>query len=589
MQARPRLLFKTAIMLLGLLLAVGLFVAFSNVRQAGALSGPPGGDWETVRSTIDSYVQSQYVATDDGEAGYVTTADALKLKIDSNSDGVYLGEGDDAANAPVLVDVLGSQTTLIPGTSNRVIVTTAADPTYAPLIAARVQAHRDAGFSTDIIDYCLTGHSQSRVTMAYGALSASGYFGTPHPKVTGLKWGRQGWNFTVTTAPTYPNTLPLGAAATGLTPSSPSNANCTGSTPSTELIRCTAQAAIGPTGGGTEPTAPPLLYLGVDLRLAPPAGGLIGSGQSVNLPFQNLFTVGGGLSTLPATGRTLWFYTRSPHTAGMAAEGANMLGYNSQFLRWGIPYYNNTVTTEELTDPGVAKHYQLNTVTGTGCNPNGTPGTGLGCGTDVVAPTISAPTVSNITTTSADIARTASEPATSKIVLSGSDGSSKTVNNTVLNANKTVTVTGLNPSVTYTGTLVAYDDNANASAAAPVSFTTASACTAGKPSLALNVPAPHWGSYADYVAGILSVDWTIHNTGTTAANLVTLTSVSNTNGITVSSGSPASYGSIAAGASAMRTIRYAGFVVGGYTVVGSWHTVNSGTAQDCAGTTYTYP
>ncbi|MHB1361919.1 MAG: fibronectin type III domain-containing protein, partial [Thermoleophilia bacterium] len=214
--------------------------------------------------------------------------------------------------------------------------------------------------------------------------------------------------------------------------------------------------------------------------------------------------------------------------------------------------------------------------------------------TDIAPPAVVSVGSANVTKTSADIERTAGEPATLKVEYGTAPGVyTNTVNNTVLNAVKSVAnsnavhLSGLTPGTTYYFQTTSYDGYANGAVSTEQSFTTP--CDAGKPSLTLGSPAPHWGSYADYVAGILSVDWTINNTGTSVARSVTLTSVSNTNGVTVSSGSPASYGDIAAGTSAMQTIKYAGFVVGGYTVVGSWHTVNSGTAQDECGTTYTYP
>lgn len=112
---------------------------------------------------------------------------------------------------------------------------------------------------------------------------------------------------------------------------------------------------------------------------------------------------------------------------------------------------------------------------------------------------------------------------------------------------------------------------------------------AGRPALSLSAPAPRWGSYADYTAGILSVDWTLHNTGTAIAKSTTLTCVGNDNGIIMNGPATASLGDIAAAGSASTTLKYSGFVSGGYTVVGSWHTVNTGTAQDEWGTSYNYP
>jgi len=108
-------------------------------------------------------------------------------------------------------------------------------------------------------------------------------------------------------------------------------------------------------------------------------------------------------------------------------------------------------------------------------------------------------------------------------------------------------------------------------------------CTAGKPALALGNPYAYWGSYADYVEGVLSVDWTISNMGANSAMGVTMTNVSNTNGI-AGPVDPVSFGDIAAGTGATRTFQYAGFGN-----VGSWHTVNTAAASDDCGAGYTYP
>lgn len=109
-----------------------------------------------------------------------------------------------------------------------------------------------------------------------------------------------------------------------------------------------------------------------------------------------------------------------------------------------------------------------------------------------------------------------------------------------------------------------------------------------KPSILLRAPVPHWGSYADYLASVLSVDWTITNSGATNAYDVTMANTSNTNGITNSGFATASYGTINAGLSVMKTLKYTGMVSGGYTNVGSWHTGNTATAKDGVGTLYTY-
>ena len=116
-------------------------------------------EWEVVASYIDDYIQSQYVATDDGEAGFLYTAALYKSRVDTNSNGTLCGVGDDMANRPVLVDNLISTATLIPGTSIRNqwnSTSTTLGGLSATIVTAlrdKVIAHREAGFSDDIVVY----------------------------------------------------------------------------------------------------------------------------------------------------------------------------------------------------------------------------------------------------------------------------------------------------------------------------------------------------------------------------------------------------------------------------------------------------
>ncbi|MBI5869437.1 MAG: right-handed parallel beta-helix repeat-containing protein [Actinobacteria bacterium] len=106
----------------------------------------------------------------------------------------------------------------------------------------------------------------------------------------------------------------------------------------------------------------------------------------------------------------------------------------------------------------------------------------------------------------------------------------------------------------------------------------------GKPSLKLSAPVPFWGSYADYQARTLSVDWTIRNTGTIVGHSVSITGNDNNNGVSLLTQLPASAGDIAAGSSATLTFRYQ--VPAG---IGSWRSTMTASAMDGAGSTYSYP
>lgn len=147
-----------------LLAAAALVTALVlTTNQAQALDPT---EWEYVRGALDSYIASQYQAdSEDGESGFTMESGpwsggcgvgtTLKDRLDDNNDGVYLGEGDDAACAPILVDVLnGAGGGIIQATS---LVTnwntTTTDTTNTAEIAAKVANHEAAGFSTDITTY----------------------------------------------------------------------------------------------------------------------------------------------------------------------------------------------------------------------------------------------------------------------------------------------------------------------------------------------------------------------------------------------------------------------------------------------------
>ncbi len=110
--------------------------------------------------------------------------------------------------------------------------------------------------------------------------------------------------------------------------------------------------------------------------------------------------------------------------------------------------------------------------------------------------------------------------------------------------------------------------------------------TSGKPPLSLSLPDSFWGSLSDYQAGVLSVTWTVNNSGAAEAWNVQLTSSNNTNGVTLATSLPATIGSgdILPGASGSVTLKFN--VPAG---VGSWVSTLGGSAQDGVGTTYTYP
>lgn len=104
-----------------------------------------------------------------------------------------------------------------------------------------------------------------------------------------------------------------------------------------------------------------------------------------------------------------------------------------------------------------------------------------------------------------------------------------------------------------------------------------------KPALSLSMPSPaYWVSYADYTAGLLSVDYNISNGGVNAYN-VTIAGSTATNGVTLASGAGA-IGNIPSGTIAAVTLKYN--VPAG--IAGFKATVYA-TAGDLCGNAYSYP
>ncbi|RJQ42682.1 MAG: hypothetical protein C4534_09730 [Gaiellales bacterium] len=443
----------TVAALITLLVAMSAFTAIflSSQEDAQALSAS---EWEYVRQALEDFVAAQYQYDSvGGESGFITDAATLKTQIDSNNDGIYLGEGDDAANAPVLVDVLENQATWIPATSSRSYwngsVTTTTGPTLGTTsvnqIAGRVDAHEAAGFSTDVVVYCATGHTESAAAGGLAAVSyAGGLGGSTPPKVLAFKWGRYGWG--PTGSKTYSNTNTMVAPGASGGPYSdgtgPAADACAGSTPTTELVRCVAEWALSTTGGNVGNGANPPLstYQAVDLRPATITetvdGG--GAGNDLSIPIDTAFTT--GLNNLDPAGTKKLFVNRTQHTAGMIATGAEMLGYDSAFLQWGLPNYNNG-QDEKFTGPG--PYAQVTTPVD-----------------------FTAPVISNVAATGtidgATITWSTDEPATSVLEWSLTEGGPYTkVNDTVLHAAHSMTITGQAPGARIYYRVSSYDGQAN--------------------------------------------------------------------------------------------------------------------------------
>ena len=523
MQVRSKLLFKTAIIMLGVVLMLGVYLSMSSINKAKGMSAT---QWETVRTYINKYITDQYLAADEGEAGYLAGKVTMQTQLDSNLNGTYLGEGDDALNAPILIDNLMQLTTLIPGTSYRCRWTAGTDggnclnTSTVTDIKGLVDAHKAAGFSTDIIVYCGTGHTEAPVTGAFGFLAQTGGLASDAsiPKVYAMKWGRAGWTNTLAT---YPNTNTSAGPETPATNVDPTNAQCGSAVGDVELVRCMASWALqstsvggGNVGNGADTTTVAAAGQTVDVRTGTLTNGVSSAGSNIQVPINTLFNT--DRAKISPTATTI-IASRSPMVGGIVAEGTKMLGYNmmnatpastaNSFISGGLPTWNNTIAGKQVAEGSALGLLAVAAYTAP-------------AKVDTLNPSISSSSATATGTTTANIVRTTSEPATSKIALTGSGGApAVNVNNTVLNVNKTTALTGLVPGTTYTGTLTVYDAQAN-SASRAISFTTLAPADITPPVTTNNAPAG-WQtanvtvtlSCTDAGSGCASTSWTATNGG----------------------------------------------------------------------------
>lgn len=527
-------------------------------------------EWQSVRSYIDGYITAQFQLADEGEAGYLLDASTLKARIDSNNDGVYLGEGDDVHDAPVLVDVLSNQPVIIPATAQRCFWnSTCLGLPVVSAIKTEVDAHEAAGFSTDVAVYCATGHTESPVTGGYGAIAqAGGLGGSTPPRVLALKWGRAGWN---TGSKSYLNIYPPVTPVPGVPYLTyPTNPNCPGVTPDSELVRCTAEWALAPLGGnaGSGVSTPLSSMQVIDIRsgnVQQTANG--GYLPSLHIPIETLFNTGLQFVN-PASPPKKLFVGRTQHVAGMAAMGAEMLGYDSTFLKYGLADYNNLYGewfTGGAGYPLIAPPQP-----------------------DVSGPVQSNVTVSNFTDTAVDISRDTDEPATMKVEIGTAPGIYTNVtNDTVLNRNKTIPITGLVGGNTYYYRVTSYDGMANASAPVEGIIGIPIIDPCDRPDIVPVDPAGFWASYADFLARELSVSLRIENRGIFDAVDVQITGDSSSGGVMLVSQTPVAVGNIAPGSGAPLVLRY--HLPAGAGTGFEFVTHLTGSASNWCGAIYTYP
>ncbi|MBE0429241.1 MAG: fibronectin type III domain-containing protein [Thermoleophilia bacterium] len=565
--------------------------------------------WERVRGYIEAYWSGpQFDPDRDGEAGIIYGKQDLHDALDSNKDmagldctnqpisagsgdicdGVtgVLGEGDDAANRPVLIDNLSQQSHIIPGTSFRCRWNNDEDcysQSSLDTVKELVDAHEAAGFSTDIVVYCNTSHTAGPASGGFGILAqVPGVLASDSsltPNVYELEYSRIGWTNGLPGA--FDTSNPIGApeASAGFSlPTTSPPPECESAATDAELVRCKANWAIASTLGNVGNGQSDIATIAgaqqsVDVRTGA-VSTISTDGDNIQVPINELFTPA-GLGNLDPLKSTV-IVSRSQH-AGMTNIGLKMLGYDlipGGFINRGIPRWNSSEGEQQfaigadlplLSTAGLSAPAKMKTN----------------------APNITtAPSASNVTTSSADISRVADEPATMKVEYGTASGVyTDVVNDTVLNADKTVSLTGLAEGTTYYVKVTSYDGWANGAESAEFSFTTPASCgIIGQPDLNLAADNVYWASYADYTARELSVDLKVGNTGADTAYNVALTGATATNGVSLISATPVSVGDIAGGTSATATVKYD--VPGGVT---SFKTSVSGSAEDCDGNGYTYP
>ena len=514
MQISSKLLLRAAIILLGLMLVLGLYLGLSLTRATAAGATCSGTDWQKVQCYANSYIQRQVSANGEGEGsvalsttspdGFYVNQPTLKSMVDSNGDGTYLGEGDDLAKAPVLIDNLNQLTTVIPGTNFRCNWTenSCFEPGAVADVKNLVDNHEAAtGQVPNVIDYCMTDHTAAPTTGAWGYIAQTGGLASSGsiPYVYGFTWGRDGWTNTPVTNYTATNPVSAPATVSTYTPPGTVPGSCTSASGDADLVRCAAEWAIsqdtgeGNVGNGTTAFSSTAAGQVVDIRSDTPAStvDMGGTLPAVQVPIQTVFNT--GLANVnPTVTNGVLIASASQGPGGIVAEGLRMLGYTTAtggYIHSGVPFYNNTLSVSQ-EQPNSPNSYLLDTVTAqcsgpsNGCNQiYGS--TDLGAEMNTTAPTISSISESEaLGGTSAHITWSTSQPGTSMvqygtapggpytIVRTGCDSGGTAEACTILRGSHSLTITGLTPGQKYYFTVTSYNNELVGSTSSENSFTT---------------------------------------------------------------------------------------------------------------------
>jgi hypothetical protein len=126
-------------------------------------------------------------------------------------------------------------------------------------------------------------------------------------------------------------------------------------------------------------------------------------------------------------------------------------------------------------------------------------------------------------------------------------------------------------------------DNAGNTGSGSGSFTVYT-CQGAKPVLGIATTGAFWGSYPDYLTGLLSVNYNVSNAGPGTAQSVQLIGAVNTMGAETMAGIPGSLGNIAVGSSEAAVVKY--HVPAG---VSMFRSSIYAAATDACGVSYAYP
>ncbi|MHB8967356.1 MAG: hypothetical protein ACYC5A_04580 [Thermoleophilia bacterium] len=456
--------------LLTLLVAMSAFTAIflSSQDDAKALDAS---QWEYLRSNIDAYFSGQYAAGEGGTAGYTYDKTALQTALDSNGDmspiagsppgsagttvtGV-LGEGDDAANAPILIDNLRTQTAIIPGTSFRCNWNTADDcfsETSLTAIKELVDARKAAGFSTDIAVYCVSSHTASPTTGGFGAIAQTGALSSDGdvPNVYMVEYSRNGWRNNVPAALSTSNAIAAAETSAGGY-ANPTTAECGSETTEAGIVRCMADWAISSTGGNVsngQSDIPTITGAGQTIDTRPSGSTLDTAGDNYQITTDTLFSLA-GLANLDPSKTTI--VVPVSQQGGEVAIALKMLGYDmiaGGFINSGIPRWNSTEGTQQGV---IGDNLPLQTIASYTAPAK----------VETTAPVISS-VVATPTADGATITWSTDEPATSILEWSLTQGGPYTkVNDTVLHAAHSKTITGQAAGTTIYYRVSSYDGYAN--------------------------------------------------------------------------------------------------------------------------------